>query len=75
MTKPYTLHTLQPTPYTRNPEPETRNSIHTCRSIIKTTWLPVVEWNQRGGLDMIAYYIAIRPSGGSYGEVSVFLPR
>jgi len=35
-------------------------------SAISIRWDPVVEWNSRGGLDMIAYYVSVRASGGSY---------
>ena len=29
-------------------------------------WEPVTEWNARGGLDMIAYFISYRAAGGGY---------
>ena len=43
-------------------------------TIISVRWDPVVDWNRRGGLDMIAYYLAIRPSGGSYSPLVAIYP-
>jgi hypothetical protein len=43
-------------------------------SIIASQWAPVIDWNARGGLDMIAYFISYRPAGGSYTKPLAIYP-
>ena len=41
---------------------------------IRVTWPPVTDWNARGGLDVVAYYVYSRPADGVYGPPAVVYP-
>jgi hypothetical protein len=41
---------------------------------VRVTWGPLVEWNARGGLDVVAYYVYSRTPEAAYGPPAVVYP-